>query len=74
MKIEDETYTLVVKGDLNGDGKVGLTDLANLKLSIIGKRTLTTAATLAGDINEDGNTSLNDLAKLKLYLVGKITI
>ena len=29
---------IVVTGDLNGDGKIGLTDLANLKLSMIGKR------------------------------------
>ena len=74
LQIGDTTYTLVVTGDLNGDGKIGLTDLANLKLSIVGKRTLSTASTLAGDVNGDGKTSLSDLAKLKMYLVGKITI
>ena len=74
LQIGDETYTLVVTGDLNGDGKIGLTDLANLKLSMVGKRELSTASTLAGDINGDGKTSLSDLAKLKMYLVGKITI
>ena len=74
LQIGDETYTLVVTGDLNGDGKIGLTDLANLKLSMIGKRELSTASTLAGDINGDGKKSLSDLAKLKMYLVGKITI
>ena len=74
LQIGDETYILVVTGDLNGDGKIGLTDLANFKLSMVGKRELSTATTLAGDINEDGKTSLSDLAKLKMYLVGKITI
>ena len=74
LQIGDETYILVVTGDLNGDGKIGLTDLANLKLSMVGKRELSIASTLAGDINGDGKTSLSDLAKLKMYLVGKITI
>ena len=71
---EQIEYETIVTGDLNGDGKIGLTDLANLKLSIVGKRDLNTASTLAGDINGDGKTSLSDLAKLKMYLVGKITI
>ena len=53
LQIGDETYILVVTGDLNGDGKIGLTDLANFKLSMVGKRELSTATTLAGDINED---------------------
>ena len=74
LQIGDETYILVVTGDLNGDGKIGLADLANLKLSMVGKRELSIASTLAGDINGDGKTSLSDLAKLKMYLVGKITI
>ena len=71
---EQVEYEAVVTGDINGDGKISLVDLANLKLSMIGKRTLSTASMMAGDINGDGKTSLNDLAKLKMYLVGKITI
>ena len=71
---EQIEYETVVKGDINGDGKISLVDLANLKLSMVGKRTLSTASILAGDINGDGKTSLNDLAKLKMYLVGKINI
>ena len=74
MQIENENYVLVVRGDINGDGKISLVDLANLKLSMVGKRTLNTASTMAGDINGDGNTSLNDLVKLKMYLVGKVNI
>ena len=74
MQIENENYVLVVRGDINGDGKISLVDLANLKLSMVGKRTLNTASAIAGDINGDGNTSLNDLVKLKMYLVGKIII
>ena len=74
MQIGNENYVLVVRGDINGDGKISLVDLANLKLSVVGKRTLNTASAIAGDINGDGNTSLNDLVKLKMYLVGKIII
>ena len=71
---EHVEYEAIVKGDINGDGKISLVDLANLKLSMIGKRTLSTASMMAGDINGDGKTSLNDLVKLKMYLVGKVNI
>ena len=71
---EQLEYEAVVTGDINGDGKISLVDLANLKLSMIGKRTLSTASMMAGDINGDGKTSLNDLVKLKMYLVGKVNI
>ena len=71
---EQVEYEAIVRGDINGDGKISLVDLANLKLSMVGKRTINAASTMAGDINGDGKTSLNDLVKLKMYLVGKIII
>lgn len=75
IKGEDESqFILVVKGDVNGDGRISLIDLTNIKFYLIGKKQLTQEAILAGDINSDNKTSLNDLVKLKFYLVGKITI
>ena len=74
IQIETEKYTLVVTGDVNGDGKISLIDLANLKLTIIGKKELNTVSTLAGDVNGDDKMGLSDLAKIKFYLVGKTNI
>ena len=74
IQIETERYIAIVKADLNGDGKIGLSDLSNIKFSLIGKKQLSTEAQIAGDINGDGKVSLSDMAKLKMYLVGKANI
>ena len=74
IQIETEKYIAIVKSDLNGDGKIGLSDLSNIKFSLIGKKQLSTEAQIAGDINGDGKVSLSDMAKLKMYLVGKANI
>jgi len=66
------TYKLVIKGDLNGDGKVKLSDLSKLKLTIVGSHSLDGAYKIAADLNGDGNVKLSDLSKMKLYLVGKV--
>ena len=64
-------YTTVIKGDINGDGNVKLSDLSKLKLSLVGTTKLEGAYKEAADINGDGNIKLSDLSKMKLYLVGK---
>ena len=67
--IGKRTYTLVVGGDINGDGEVKLSDLSALKMHLIGKRSLTGASTEAGDINDDGEVKLSDLSKIKKIII-----
>ena len=74
IQIESEKYTAIVKADLNGDGKIGLSDLSNIKFGLIGKKQLSSESQMAGDINGDGKVSLSDMTKLKMYLVGKTQI
>ena len=74
IQIETEKYIAIVKADLNGDGKIGLSDLSNIKFSLIGKKQLSIEAQMAGDINGDGKVSLSDMVKLKMYLLGKVNI
>lgn len=62
--------TLVVTGDLNGDGEITVTDLAQLKLHYIEKELLTGASLKAADMNYEGQITITDLAKLKLVLIG----
>ena len=72
IKLEDgKMYTLVIKGDINGDGSAKLSDLSKLKLSIVGTTQLEGAYREAADLNGDGNVKLSDLSKMKLFLVGK---
>ena len=64
-------YKLVVEGDLNGDGKISITDLSKMKSHIIGKQILQGEYEKAADINGDGRESITDLSILKKYLIKK---
>lgn len=77
MKVKFETneaYEIVVKGDINGDGKISTTDLTKVKKHIIQKDLLEGCYEKAIDINEDGKISVTDLAKMKKVLVNLDTL
>ena len=65
---------VIVKGDTNGDGKITLSDLANIRLHLLGKFVLKDNNSLGADTNKDGKISLNDLANVRLHLLGLYTI
>lgn len=64
----------VKKGDTNGDNKITLSDLANIRLHLLGKYVLKGNNALAADTNSDGKISLTDLANVRLHLLGLYTI
>lgn len=64
-------FTLVVTGDIDGNGQLNITDLAQLKLHYIGKTLLTGTSLKAADIDGNGELTITDLAQLKLVLIGK---
>lgn len=64
-------YTLIVLGDINQDGKLSLTDVAQAKLHYIGKNILTEHRLRAADVNKSGTFGLTDIAQLKLIFIGK---
>ncbi len=63
-----------VKGDTNGDGKITLSDLANVRLHLLGKFILKDKNALGADTNKDGKISLSDLANIRMHLLGLYTI
>ena len=65
-------YTVSVKGDTNGDGKIGIGDYAKINDYILGKATLTNPQVSAADTNGDGKIGIGDYAKVKDYILGKI--
>ena len=69
--VDDETYYLVVRGDLNGDGKLTVTDLSKHALHYVGYtgHILTGAYEKATDINLDGKLTITDLSQLRLLFV-----
>lgn len=69
------TFTAIIKGDINSDGKISISDLAMIKAKLLGTNNLNGAYYEAADINKDGKISISDLAMVKAHLLGtsKIT-
>ena len=63
-------FTLIVTGDIDGNGEITITDLSQLKLHQIEKTLLTGAKLKAADIDGNGEITITDLAQLKLVLIG----
>ncbi len=55
-------------GDINGDGKVNLSDIFMIKSYIAGQMNLDETQMKAADINEDGKANLADLFLVKNYV------
>ena len=69
------TYKVAVKGDVNGDGKISISDYAKVKSHILGVALVDNEYKKAADVNGDGNISIADYAKIKSHILGtsKIT-
>ncbi len=68
-----QSVTIVVRGDVNGDGLINITDMLSVKSHILGKSTLTGAEALAADISGDGNINITDVLQVKAHILGKNT-
>ena len=69
LTMEDgHTYTLVVIGDLSGDGKIGLVELARISKIGTGKITdIKEIEKMAIDVNVDEKINIIDLAAISKY-------
>ncbi|MCI8331084.1 MAG: hypothetical protein HFE04_03170 [Bacilli bacterium] len=68
---QDYNYTIVIKGDVNGDGKIYATDYVKVKNHIMGKSYITGAYLEAADINNDGKIYATDYVLIKNHIMGK---
>ena len=65
-----EKYTLIVKGDLNSDGIVNVTDLVRTQNYILKRRTLTEIEELAADANRDKQPiTIMDLVRIQILIL-----
>ena len=70
----NDVVTVIVTGDVNGDGKITITDMIMIKSHLLKKSTLTGAAAYAADTNGDGKISITDFIQMKSHLLNKSTI
>lgn len=69
LKTEKQEYTIVVKGDINGDGQISITDVVKSNLYSVHIQTPNEIEKIAADINEDGKITITDVVQLKLASV-----
>lgn len=69
---ENHEFTIVVKGDTNGDGESDLRDLLQINKHRLNKTLLTAEHLLAGDVNKDNEVNLKDLLQINKFRLGKI--
>ena len=72
--VSGETNQVKGKGDINGDGKITVSDMATVRLHLLGKYTISGEAAKVADINGDGKITVSDMATIRLHLLGKYTI
>ena len=67
-------YTLIVKGDVNSDGAVNITDLVRTQNFILGRRTATEIEEAAADANFDKEQiTIKDLVRIQIMILNPPT-
>ncbi len=69
IKAGDDTYTVVVRGDASGDGRVASADYISIRLAILKITKLSKAQELAADINGNGRIDPSDYITARLYIL-----
>ena len=65
-------YTIIVAGDINGDGRVANYDLSALRRYILRLRDFNELESIAADINIDGKTlGVKDYSRMRIEILGK---
>jgi len=71
---QKQEYTLLIYGDVTGDGKISPSDYVKVKNKILDKETMDEIFILASDVTKDNNISPSDYVKIKNTILGKETI
>lgn len=65
IKVNDMSYTIIIYGDVNGDGQINMMDVAYLRDQIYEIDTLDGPFYRAMDVNHDNRVNLMDLATIR---------
>ena len=64
------TYTVIIYGDVNGDGEISPSDYVKVKNNILGIESLNDLYKISGDVNNDEQISPSDYVKIKNKILG----
>ena len=68
------SYTMVIYGDIDGNGNIAVGDLIAIKLHLLKVQSLTNQKLLAGDASRNGTISISDLLAVKKHILNITTI
>ncbi len=71
---EDINYIAVVKGDVNGDGKINSTDFMQVRKAYLSLYTLDGANEKAADVNGDGTVNSTDFMQIRRHFLKLYTL
>lgn len=66
---EEKTYTIVIYGDVNGDGKIAATDYVTIKNHIMDIKKLSDFELMCADANKDGKVVATDYVTIKNHIM-----
>ncbi len=72
--IDEKNYTVVIKGDPSGDGKISIQDLLKVQKHILNYSTLSDAYFKAADVNQDNTITILDLLRVQKHILGYLEI
>ncbi len=72
LNSENLEFTIVVKGDTDGDGESNLRDILSINKHRLNKALLKDEYLLAGDVNQDNQVDLKDVLQINKFRLGKI--
>ena len=67
-------YTVVIYGDVSGDGVIGVGDLVSTKKYLLSQGQLSEACCKAADVDRDGAITVRDLVTIKKHILGQQSI
>ena len=68
IMIYEKPQLKTLLGDVDCDGKVDITDITTLAISLVDKKPLTGQAAINADVDGDGSVALTDLARIKQFV------
>lgn len=71
---EYDSKILIIKGDVNSDGKVEVSDIIKLRLDILDISKLNSYQTYAADINTDGTIEVSDIISIQRHILGNLNL
>lgn len=73
-KTYDTEYTIIVPGDVNGDGEVKSADFAMVRAAMLKQTALNNVQKKAADINGDGEVRATDFARVRSHMLRETLI